>query len=134
MEEGPPWLISVLCLWVRMLGGGGGHEESILRLMESFSFPLIDSVDPEVSFLKWENLSPCPPHSVFSLKGRAVDSPGPRILIPLCSGPMFSCMREAPADARTEKKKFLIRETRSVSLPRNLPASEKLMDSPDFFP
>lgn len=29
----------------------------------------------------------------------------------------------------TEKKKFLIRETRSTSLPRNLPASEKLMDS-----
>lgn len=67
MEEGPLCLITVLCLWICMLGGGGGHEESILRLMESFSFPLIDSVDPEVSFLKWENLSPCPPHSVFLL-------------------------------------------------------------------
>lgn len=34
----------------------------------------------------------------------------------------------------SRKKKFLIRETRSISLPRNLPASEKLMDSSDFFP
>lgn len=94
MEEGPQWLVTALSVcW----GGVGGHEECILGLMESFSFPLTGSVDSEVYFLEvYSEVYFLSTLCFFSLERRAADSPGPRILTSLCAGPKISSTRGAP--------------------------------------